>query len=280
LINKEDFFINEISASSHNGDDGAYIDGFVYSMDAFFEDVHFKKEWVDNAQMSLKQIAYKAMLINISDAIVMNAKPKYALISLAFPKSLSLDEIKELASGFNKAADDFGVEIIGGDTIENHKIDISITIISKTKKPIFRKTLKEGDLLCYSGKLGGAKRDLKRLFRGEKIKKSSRFIKPKLRGEFFYEASKYISASMDISDGLFIDLKKLSKASNLGFEFLEPISDEVGTSAEEYELLLGVSPKHVKKLKSIAKKHKLKLTFFAKAIEGSYTNSYLDNHFN
>ena len=37
-----------------------------------FENVHFKKEW-----MSLKQIAYKSMIVNISDAIVMNAKPLF-----------------------------------------------------------------------------------------------------------------------------------------------------------------------------------------------------------
>ena len=36
-----------------------------------------------------------------------------------------------------KAARDFNFEIIGGDTIENSKLDISITIVSKTKKILF-----------------------------------------------------------------------------------------------------------------------------------------------
>ena len=40
----------------HIGDDGAIIDKYVYSKDAFFENVHFKTKW-----MSHYQIASKAM---------------------------------------------------------------------------------------------------------------------------------------------------------------------------------------------------------------------------
>ena len=184
-MNKEDFFIKQISNSKYNGDDGAFIDGYVYSMDAFFENVHFKKDWIDKNFISLKQIAYKSMLVNISDAIAMNAKPKYALISIAIPKSYTNENLKELASGFKKAARDFDFEIVGGDTIENSKLDISITIVSKTKNPIFRNGVKEGDYLCYTGKLGESKRDLDALLSGKKIKKSSKFIKPILKDKFF-----------------------------------------------------------------------------------------------
>jgi thiamine-monophosphate kinase len=46
-------------------------------MDAFHEDVHFKRSW-----MSPAQIARKAMLINLSDVVAMNATPLYALVSV------------------------------------------------------------------------------------------------------------------------------------------------------------------------------------------------------
>ena len=94
-MNKEDYFIKQFSSNKKIGDDGAVIRNTVYSMDAFFENVHFKKEW-----MTLKQIAYKSMLVNISDAIAMNAKPKYALLSVAIPSSYSKKDLKELSSGF------------------------------------------------------------------------------------------------------------------------------------------------------------------------------------
>ncbi|QKF73676.1 thiamine monophosphate kinase [Aliarcobacter faecis] len=273
-MNKEDFFIKQISNSKYNGDDGAFIDGYVYSMDAFFENVHFKKEW-----MSLKQIAYKSMLVNISDAIAMNAKPKYALISVAIPKTYTNEDLIQLASGFKKAAKDFGFEIIGGDTIENHKLDISITIISKTKEPIFRNSVQVGDYICYTGKLGNCKRDLESLLDGKKIKKDSKFIKPLLKADFFYEAAKYINASMDISDGLFLDLEKLSKASNVGFEFFKTIKEEIGTSGEEYEILFSCNQKSLKKIEDIARKYTVKINIFAKAVKGSYKSSFPNHHF-
>ncbi len=278
-MNKEDFFIKQISNSKYNGDDGAFIDGYVYSMDAFFEDVHFKKEWIEKGFISLKQIAYKSMLVNISDAIAMNAKPKYALITLAAPNYFSENDLKELANGFKKASKDFDFEIIGGDTISNQKLNISITIIAKTQNPIFRNSVKEGDFICFTGKLGDSKKDLEKLLSGKKIKKTSKFIKPILRADFFYEASKYINASMDISDGLFLDLEKLSKASNVGFEFFKTIKDDVGISGEEYELLFSCSAKNLKKIDDIAKKHKVKLNIFAKAIKGSYKCGFTNHHF-
>ncbi|MDX4039742.1 thiamine-phosphate kinase [Aliarcobacter skirrowii] len=273
-MNKEQFFINNIQNSKYNGDDGAFIDGYVYSMDAFFEDIHFKKDW-----FTLKQIAYKSMLVNISDAIAMNAKPKYALISIAIPKYYTNEDLKELANGFKKAAKDFDFEIIGGDTIENHKLDISITIISKTSKPIYRSGVKEGDYLCYTGKLGDSKKDLEALLSGKKIKKSSKFIKPVLKADFFYEASKYINASMDISDGLFLDLEKLSIASNIGFDIFRKIDDNIASSGEEYEILFSCSQKNLKKIEQIAKKHKTKLNFFAKAVKGSFRTNLSNHHF-
>lgn len=278
-MNKEDYFIKQISNSKYSGDDGAFIDGYVYSMDAFFEDNHFKKEWIEKKYFTLKQIAYKSMLVNISDAIAMNAKPKYALISIAIPKTYTKDDLKELASGFQKAAKEYDFEIIGGDTIENHKLDISITIISKTDNPIFRTGAKIGDFICYTGKLGDSKKGLEKLLNGQEIKKDSRFIKPDLKDSFFYEASKYINASMDISDGLFLDLEKLSISSKIGFEFFKEIKQEIGTSGEEYEILFSCSMKNLKKIENIAKKHKTKLNFIAKAVEGSYKSSFENHHF-
>lgn len=154
-MNKEDFIIKAF-LNEKNGDDGAIIDDWCFSKDLFFENVHFKREW-----FGLEQIATKAMLVNISDAIVMNAVPKYALLGLALPKNLSENDIKALQKGFLKTARKFNIKIIGGDTISNDKIDISLTILSKiNNKAVFRKGLKKGHLLAYTGKLGQSLRGL------------------------------------------------------------------------------------------------------------------------
>ena len=78
-VDKEQYLINRLK-SKHIGDDAAVIGGTLYSMDAFFEDVHFRRAW-----MSMAQIGRKAMLVNISDAVAMNAIPQYALVTVSIP---------------------------------------------------------------------------------------------------------------------------------------------------------------------------------------------------
>lgn len=273
--NKENFFIKQFNKNSKLiGDDGAVIGEFVYSNDAFFENVHFKKQW-----FSLKQIARKAMLVNISDAIAMNAKPKYALLTVAIPKSYSKKDIKKLASGFLEVAKEYEIEIIGGDTIANSKLDISVTIISKTKNAKLRNGIKKDDYLCFTGDLGTCKRDLEILLMGGKISKKSKFIEPKLNAEFFFEISKYVNACMDISDGLFFELERMSKQSKKGFKFFYDIPKNIGCSGEEYELLFSFSQKNRVKIETIAKKHGVKLNIFAKAIKGKYKCDCKNHHF-
>jgi thiamine-monophosphate kinase len=273
-MNKEAYFIQQFSNSKFIGDDGAAVGKWVYSMDAFCEHVHFKRHW-----MSLKQIAQKAMLVNISDAIAMNAKPKYALLSVAIPKDFSAKQLKQLGKGFKQAAKMYDIEIIGGDTIANDRLDISITIISKTKKPLLRSNMKEGDYICYTGDLGSCKKDLEALLRNETIEPSSKFITPKLKADFLYQAAPYMNAGLDISDGLFFELQRLSQANHLGFEFLKQVDKQMGCSGEEYELLFTFKPKHLEKIKKIAKKYKVKLNIVAKAIQGSYKCECKGHHF-
>lgn len=249
------------------GDDAAIIKKWAISKDIFCENTHFKRDW-----LSYKQIGKKAMLVNISDAIVMNAKPKYALLGLSLPKDISKKEAKDLTKGINQVAKKYNIKIIGGDTTSSEQIFISITILAKIKKfAICRKKLKNGDLLCFTGKLGGSLRDLNRLKNGEKISKGSKFFEPILRDKFFYKASKYIKSAMDISDGLNTDLERFLKGRDL--EFLRKLSNEEFNSGEEYEVLFAIKPKYRKRIEKIAKKTKTQITIFAKTKKGDYKSS-------
>ena len=270
---KEEFFIKNIK-SKYIGDDGAVVNKkLIIASDSFFEDVHFKREW-----MNLKEIAIKASLVNLSDMIVMNAKPKYAVLNVAFPKSLKLSEIKQLADGFNEVAKKYGYEIIGGDTIENEKIAISVTHIGVSKKAITRKA-KLNEYVAYTGNLGSVNKDLKTLMRGGKISKTSKFIKPQLKDKFFYKASKYITSALDISDGLFKELERISKISNVGFKFLKKIDKHIGCSGEEYEILFTFPKKNLIKILNIAKLTRVKINIFAITKKGKYKSICKENHF-
>jgi len=274
-LNTEDYIISLFSkTSSCIGDDGCVKDRLVYSQDAFFENVHFKYSW-----MTPFQIAYKSMIVNISDAVAMNAVPKYALLSVAVPSSMSRLEISQLHEGFTKAADEFGIEIIGGDTISNIKLDISVTVVSSTTKPLTRKGIREGDLIAYTGDLGRSKRDLKRLLRGYKVSSKSRFIKPELRSKFIFSAAKYFSAGMDISDGLLTEMGRLSKINTINFKLYSKLNKNLSCSGEEYEMLIAFSPRHLKRIKQEAKKSRTPLNIIGVAVRGKFGYKCKAQHF-
>lgn len=272
-LNLENYFISQFN-SKKIGDDGAFIDGFVYSKDAFFEDVHFKTKW-----MSHYEIAKKAMLSNISDAVAMNAKPLYALLSVAMPKSITKQEMVELANGFKDIAKKYNILIIGGDTISNIKLDITITIISKTKNPLLRKGIRRNDLFAYTGKLGQSKKNLKSLLNGAKLHKKSKFINIKLRGDFISNTTRFLSSGMDISDGLFSDLDKLSSINKIGIYFFKKIPKSIGCSGEEYEMLVSFNKRYKKTIIRRAEQTRTDLTIFASAKREKYINRCKAHHF-
>jgi thiamine-monophosphate kinase len=243
-------------------------------MDGFFEDTHFKREW-----MSMAQIARKAMLVNLSDAIAMNAKPEYALVTLSLPKDISDSEIDELIESLEATAKEYGCEIIGGDTIGGDKLHLSITIISKSDSPLLRRGLKEGDLLAFTGRLGESKRDLERLFLGEKISKYSRFYEPTLRAEFIQRVRAYLHVGMDISDGLYCDTNKLLDINKYGFDLIVDIDENIGLSGEEFEMLVGFDSSDLKMVEEIAKETDTPLTVFAKVTNNNQRFMCKSHHF-
>jgi len=272
-LNLENYFISQFK-SPYIGDDAAIIGRDVYSKDAFFEDVHFKKKW-----MNYYQIASKAMLVNISDAVAMNAKPKYALLSVAMPKTISKAQMRELASGFKDISTQYGIEIIGGDTISNSKLDITITIISEVRKPLLRRGIKDGYLVAFTGELGRSGKDLKKLLNLGKIHKKSKFIKIELREKFVNNSSRLLKSGMDISDGLFSDLSKLSSANKIGFKIEKKIQKSVGCSGEEYEMLVAFDRRDKKAILRRAAQSRTPLHIFATARREKYNNRCKAHHF-
>ncbi|WP_373070826.1 thiamine-phosphate kinase [Sulfurimonas sp.] len=272
-MNIENHFISQFS-SVNIGDDGAYINGYVYSKDAFFENIHFKTKW-----MSYYQIGAKAMLVNISDAIAMNAKPMFALLAVAMPKSISNEQMAELVRGFEDVACKYGIEIIGGDTIANNKLDITVTIISKSKKPLFRKGIRENDLLAYTGELGRSKKDLKKLLSGGKINKNSKFVNIKLRDKFVSQNRRFLNAGMDISDGLYTDLEKILDSNKIGAKIFKKLDKRIVCSGEEYEMLIAFDRRHKKTILRRSKLSRVNLTIFAKAKQIRYRSRCKANHF-
>ncbi len=155
-------YIFEKFRSKLNGDDCAVIGERAYCKDLFVEGVHFRHGW-----LSLREIGAKAMLVNISDMIATNARAKYALLGLALPREIGTREIDELCAGVSETAREWGIRIIGGDTIGSDRIALSVSLIGKCKRPVFRSGARVGDLIAHTGELGSVGRDLAVLLRDE-----------------------------------------------------------------------------------------------------------------
>jgi len=271
----ENHFISLMSPKhSRIGDDGAIVGEWIYSKDIFFENVHFKRQW-----LSPYQIGTKAMMINISDAIAMNALPKYALVGAAMPRKMGLGDMAELARGMRECADAFGMEIIGGDTISNSKLDLSITIVSHSKNPLLRTGLKAGDLIAHTGHIGDSLRQLRYLMARGSVHSKSRFVSPVLRQKFIQKSRAYLRCGMDLSDGLYSDATKLCNANNLGLQWSRKLHKNVACSGEEYEMLFAFHPRHKHALKRISQRTRTPFTVVATAKRGKLSNRCKAHHF-
>ncbi len=68
--------------------------------------------------MKLEGVARKSIVSCVSDFAAKGVKPIFGIVSLTIPKRLSKSNIESLAKGFQKAAREFELKILGGDTNE------------------------------------------------------------------------------------------------------------------------------------------------------------------
>ena len=139
MRDREKVFIEELTQSKTSfgiGDDGVVLGDFVVANDAFFEGIHFKREWG-----SLDRIFRKAFLVNLSDIYAMNAIPQFALLTLCLPRHFK--EVTRLAQIIGECAKKHKIQIIGGDTLVGEKLHFSLTILGQRgHKTLLRKGIK------------------------------------------------------------------------------------------------------------------------------------------
>ncbi|HEX2535446.1 MAG TPA: thiamine-phosphate kinase, partial [Chitinophagaceae bacterium] len=167
------------------GDDAAVIDHYgkqtVITNDLLIEGVHF-----DLMYTPLKHLGYKTVVVNISDIYAMNAVPTQITLGLAFSNRFSLEALEDFYEGVYAACEQYGVDLIGGDTTSSQVgFVISCTAIGEVSPDLFvrRDTARKGDLLCVSGDLGAAYVGLLFLEREKKIYLENPKIQPDLEGE-------------------------------------------------------------------------------------------------
>ena len=267
MMDREAYFISKLQDSGVTlalNDDGILLNNYVYAMDLFYEGVHFLRGY-----FSYYNIAKKAMLVNISDILAMGVKPTYAMLGVSFANDMTLSDINNFQRGIIDICKQYDIKIIGGDTIRDNKLSIAITMFGKAESRIIKRTnFKAGDIMFFSGDLGKVSKDMNFLYKGHKINRNSKFYTPRLNPKFIFEILPFIRGGMDISDGLYYELNRISKLNNVKFRFYKKINKNKALSGEEYELLFSVSQRDIRRLYLIAKKNRVKITKLAKMLRG------------
>lgn len=232
-------------------------------------------------QMTPAQIAQKSIVAPVSDFASKGVKPLYGIVSVSLPKNYPRSKVIGLAKGFKTSSRRFGIKILGGDTNESKELVISVALFGISKKIISRHGAKKGDLIITTDSFGKTKAGLGILLHknraGKQFAKTAKnaVLLPTPRLSFGMLAAKYLSSSMDSSDGLSTTLSEMAKKSRKKFvithipkdEKLDKFASEnhlssmdlVFNGGEEYEIVATVLPKNIKKLQKIAKASKTKL---------------------
>ena len=205
------------------GDDAAVLplndtESYVISKDILVEHRHFRLATTDAASL-----AHKSLHVNLSDIAAMGAVPLFVMMGIALPQSLSPEWVRQFMSSFVDACKEQNIVLIGGDTTASERdVLISITVIGKGSKSNlkFRKDAKAGDIICVAGALGEAHAGLVALenkIDGLAVVKS-KSLKPTARTDegIWLGGRKSVTAMMDVSDGLYVDLTRMAQVSRVG----------------------------------------------------------------
>ena len=229
----------------------------------------------------LSDISRKSVVSSVSDFAAKGIIPKFCIISLTLPKTISKKQVQELSKGFSKACKEFRIHLLGGDTNQGTEISIHVVLFGNVKKYTKRKGAKIGDIICTTGPFGYTAAALDIILKKRKSSKAfstkskNLFFKPKPRLEFGHKSIRYTSSSIDSSDGLSSCLNELSNQSKKKFlitkiptnndvrEFSEKnntsLNRLVFDGGEEFELVFTVTPKNLKKIHALAKKNKISI---------------------
>jgi len=187
-------------------------------------------------------IGHKALACSLSDIAAMGGIPKAAVVSLGIPERSSVARIEAVYQGMRQLAEQFHVDIVGGDTIKSRQLVVNVALTGEIQgsRVITRKGACPGDLIYVTGCFG----------RSLSTRHHLEFI-PRLKESRFLAEKVKPTAMIDVSDGLAADLGHVLSASRVSAVLDEKLIPrrkkaslkEALYDGEDFELLFTVSPK-------------------------------------
>ena len=243
---RNDSPINEDYVIKGPGDDMAVMaignEQLLVTADTLLEGVHF-----DLSHASLEEVGYKSMACSLSDCAAMCSTPIGAIGCTSLPVKFTMEEVKQLHNGVQKASKKYNCPVIGGDiTTWDKPLAISITMFSVMKndrKPVYRNGAKAGDKILVTGELGGS-------IYGRHLS-----FEPRVYESHWLYDNCTLNSMMDLSDGIAGDLRHICSESNVSailYHNQIPVSSAVSsntekvmhalTDGEDFELLFSINP--------------------------------------
>jgi thiamine-monophosphate kinase len=248
-------------------DDAAVLDvgaaQLVLTMDAIVEGVHFLPDDPPDS------VAWKLVATNVSDLSAKGARPRGCLLS--YP--LNADE--SWNAGFLRGLEDacaaFAIPLLGGDTVRQPNgspRSLSLVAVGESGPGIAvpsRAGARAGDIIWVTGPIGDAGLGLS-LLKNELSATPqnhdalvSRYRRPAPQPMLGQALAAHVTAMMDVSDGLLIDVSRLAAASEiaaiieldrvpLSRSFIETCGDglderrRAASAGDDYCLLLTGAP--------------------------------------
>ncbi|PFG40842.1 thiamine-phosphate kinase [Georgenia soli] len=214
------------------GDDAAVIaapDGrFCVSTDVLVQDLHFRLEWGDGAD-----VGWRAAAQNLSDVAAMGAEPTSMVVSLVLPPTTSVAWVHDLSRGFAELCGPLGVGVDGGDLSAGTQLVIAVTVHGDLggRDPVLRSGARPGDVVAHAGVLGHAAAGMALLASGRRGGADDGLIAAFLRPRPALAAGPAAAdagatAMMDVSDGLLRDASRMARRSGVVLD-LEPLERSV-----------------------------------------------------
>jgi len=296
LIRKYFSKLSKFNKYSLDLNDDVFFDkkkSLVISIDTYNQGTHF----LDFKKPEL--VIKKIIRSSISDLVCKGVLPKYYFISgSGSKKTFTRKNLSKISTSLKQEQNKYKIFLCGGDTTFSNRLSFSITSIGYSKNIVFRNKAKLHDDIYVTGNLGDSFVGLKIL--QNKIKTSKKFksyfikkyFEPEIQIKLTKELLKFANSSIDISDGLIDDLKKMINKQKLSYKIWEeqiPISKNLHSylkktdfkksnfisNGDDYQILFTASADKSRIIKSISKKLRIKISRIGKITLNNKKSSFI-----
>ncbi len=234
LIKKYFSKLSKLNKASLDLNDDVFFDkkkSLVISIDTYNEGVHF----IDFKKPD--SVIKKILRSSISDLVCKGVSPKYYFISgSGNKKTFTKNNLSKISKSLTQEQNKYGILLCGGDTTFSNKLSFSITSVGYSKNIIYRNKTKLNDDIYVTGNLGDSYVGLQILQNKIKTTKKlknyfiKKYFEPEIQIKLTRKLLKFANSSIDISDGLIDDLKKMMNKQKLSYKIFEekiPISNNL-----------------------------------------------------